>query len=539
LKISNISKSYGDDVILNRVSFILNPGERVGLIGPNGCGKTTLLKIIAGDEQADGGSVQIAPPGAAVGYLAQGLEYKADQTMGDVIREAVAGLEESRQRMRQLEVKLGEARQDELPGLLDEYAMAQAAFEARGGYEMEHRIDAVLDGLGLREIEPDTPVDVLSGGQKTRLGLARLLLTNPHILLLDEPTNHLDIEALEWLETFLHGYPGAILIVSHDRTFLDNTVSRVLELDDTTHAVAEYPGNYSDYEMAKARELEKQWQQYKDQQERMAKLQADIGRIEGRARGIEQRTIHFHYRKIAKKMARQAVVRRRKLHKLLDSEERVEKPQQSWQMKLEFGEMPRGGQDVILLEGVGHAFDGRRLFEDVNLVLTHGERICLLGPNGVGKTTLLRIIAGELEPTEGRVRLGANVRLGYYTQEQEHFDVEQTPLEIVRYAAPLSETEARHFLHFFLFEGDDVFVPVGRLSYGERARLALAQLVLSGANCLLLDEPINHLDIPSRIEFEQAMDNFPGTVIAVVHDRYFIDRFATGVWRIEDGMVRK
>jgi ATP-binding cassette subfamily F protein 3 len=302
-----------------------------------------------------------------------------------------------------------------------------------------------------------------------------MLLRPANMLLLDEPTNHLDIAALEWLEGFLQGYRGAVLIVSHDRTFLDRIVRRILELDEKTHRLAEYTGNYSDYETAKDRERGRQWSEWKDQQAEIRRMETDIRRTKEQALHVEESTINDQTRRYAKKVARKAKSRERRLERYLASEDRVDKPGQTWQMKLEFGEMPRGGQVVLTLSDLGHRFGERWLLRHASQTLQHGERIALLGPNGTGKTTLLRIIAGALAPLEGSVRLGANVRLVYMTQEQETLDPAATPLSVVRHAAPLSETEARNLLHFFLFGGDDVFVPIGRLSYGERSRLLLAR----------------------------------------------------------------
>jgi ATP-binding cassette subfamily F protein 3 len=539
LQVSNLSKAYGDDVILEDVSFVVNPDERMGLVGPNGCGKTTLLRVIVGQEQPDRGSVRFSPADVTVGYLPQALEFEPGATVGDVMRQAVEGLREAERQIEVLARQIAVAQGDELAPLMDEYAAALARFEAAGGYRVSHEVDAILAGLGLEAVDQATPVAILSGGQKTRLGLARLLQVRPQLLLLDEPTNHLDIEALEWLESFLADYDGAVIVVSHDRTFLDRTVHTILELDPLTHAITAYPGNYSNYWHAKEREQEKHWETYKDQQERIARMEGDIRGLATHARRIERGTIHFHYRKIARGLARRAVVQKRRLERLLESEERIEKPKPTWQMKLAFDDTPVSGKDVLLLEDLAIGYDGQPLFADVNLTLRRGERVVLVGPNGSGKTTLLRGIVGQVAPLAGRIRLGANVRVGYYSQEQEGLDEASNAFEEIRRVASMGETETRSFLHYFLFKGDDVFVSVDSLSFGERARLALAKLVAAGCNLLLLDEPINHLDIPSRERFEQGLAAFQGTVLAVVHDRYFIARFATGLWSVEGGIIRR
>lgn len=538
LQVSNISKSFGDSLVLNQVSFVVNAGERVGLIGPNGSGKTTLLKIILGEIQPDSGSTWLSPADVRAGYLSQALEYEPGQTVGQVVTAAIAGLTEAERRLETLSAAMATSHGAELQALLAEYDRALATFERQGGYDVQARMEAVLDGLELSGQAQDTPVDILSGGQKTRLGLARLLLSHPDLLLLDEPTNHLDIDALEWLEGFLRGFRGAVLIVSHDRTFLDRTVSAILEIDPLDHTLTRYAGNYTDYAEAKQREWEKHWADYKDQQEFIARLQSSIAGKKGYARSIEAGTINFAPRKIAMRIAHQAVIQERRLRRLMDSDERIDKPERTWQIKLEFVDTPPTGRDVLMLEGLSMGFGQRVLFRDVNLTLRARERVALVGPNGSGKTTLARLILGEMAPLAGRVRLGAGVKLGYYAQEQEDLDPNSTPYDVIRGAGLLDQTETRSFLHYFLFGGDDVFVPVGSLSFGERARLVLARLVAQGCNFLLLDEPINHLDIPSRTRFEQAMTAFEGTVLAIVHDRYFIEQFATGVWALEDETIR-
>ena len=538
LQVRDITKWFGDVKVLDRINFNLNRGDRVGLIGPNGCGKTTLLKIITGELAPDRGSVQRSPATIRLGYLPQALDFPPGATVGDVLRSALGEREAAETRLDHLAEAVAAAQDDELTAALAEYDRALAEFQALGGARREADADAVLAGLGMPDVDQSRPVTALSGGQKTRLGLARLLLAQPDLLLLDEPTNHLDIVALDWLEGFLADYEGAVLIVSHDRTFLDRTVSRTLALDDATHTLREYAGGYSDYALAIDRGLEKQWATYREQQERFRRLEASIRKLSNQAKGIEGETIHFYWRRIAKDLARHAVVQRARLERMMASEETVEKPGQTWKMKLEFADTPRSGQDVLRISDLCVGYGDRTLLEDVNLHLSYGERAVLVGPNGAGKTTLLRCITGQLKPWAGEVRLGRGVRVGYMAQEQETLDRAATPLALIRAAAPLDETEARSYLHYFLFAGDEVFVPVGQLSWGERSRLALALLAVQGCNFLLLDEPINHLDIPSRESFERAMARFEGTVLAVVHDRYFIERLATTIWALEDRDVR-
>jgi ATP-binding cassette, subfamily F, member 3 len=538
LQVRNISHWFGDLKVLDQISFNLNRGQRAGLIGPNGCGKTTLLKIITGELRPDQGHVQLSPAFLRMGYLPQALDFPAGATVGDVLATAQGERVSVETRLAEAAERVAAAGNGDLSAALADYDRALAEFDALGGGSLHVEVDVVLAGLGLADVGQERPVTALSGGQKTRLGLARLLLSQPDLLVLDEPTNHLDISALAWLEEFLAGYPGAVLLVSHDRAFLDRTVTTILALDDATHTLREHPGNYSDYALAMDRSLEKQWAAYQEQQERMARLTSSIRKLSGKAQAIENETIHFHYRRIAKDLARRAVMQKRRLERMLESEDLVEKPGQTWKMKLDFADMPRSGQDVLHIEGLTVGYGEQAVLEGVDLHLSFGERAALIGPNGAGKTTLLRCITGELQPWGGQVRLGRGVRLGYMAQEQETLDPAATPLALLRAAAPLNETEARSFLHYFLFAGDEVFTPVDNLSFGERSRLALALLAGRGCNFLLLDEPINHLDIPSRESFERAMARFEGTVLAVVHDRYFIERFATTLWMVEEGSVQ-
>ena len=538
LHVRDITKWFGDLKVLDHINFNINRGDRVGLIGPNGCGKTTLLKIITGELAPDRGSVQRSPAAIRLGYLPQALDFPADATVGDVLATAQGERVSTETRLAEAAERVAAAGNGALAAALAEYDRALAAFEAQGGGSLHAEADAVLAGLGLADVGQERPVQSLSGGQKTRLGLARLLLTQPDLLVLDEPTNHLDISALAWLEEFLASTRGAILLVSHDRAFLDRTVTTILALDDVTHTLREYPGTYSDYALAMDRGLEKQWATYQEQQERVQRLTSSIRKLSGKAQNIENETIHFYWRRIAKDLARRAVVQKRRLERMLESEDLVDKPGLTWKMKLDFADMPRSGQDVLQIEDLSVGYGERAVLERVNLHLSYGERAALIGPNGAGKTTLLRCITGDLQPWAGQVRLGRGVRLGYMAQEQETLNPAATPLALLRAAAPLNETEARSFLHYFLFGGDEVFTPVGQLSFGERSRLALALLAGRGCNFLLLDEPINHLDIPSRESFERAMARFEGTVLAVVHDRYFIERFATTLWMVEEGQVQ-
>ena len=526
----HLSKAYNLDTILADVSFSINAGERVGLIGPNGCGKTTLLRILTGQEAPDQGVVTPTSPGLRIGYLAQGFEPDPALTVGELLQQ-VSGT--------------GSAAEAELSALAAALAGDPANRDLQSAYDDALRRVAaagsfrpamILDALGLARVGKEQTAGILSGGQKTRLALALVLLSEPNLLLLDEPTNHLDIEMLEWLEAWLNDFRGAALIVSHDRTFLDHTVTRILDLDAETHTLRAYEGNYSAYLEQYLAERERQTQEYRDQVYEIRRMQEDIARTKQQSLRVEQTTTSRQpgVRRIAKKVARKALSRQKKLDRYLDADERVEKPRQSWQMKLAFNTPQHLGHDVLAMENLAVGYAGYPpLLSEINLHVRSGQRIVLTGPNGQGKTTLLRTIAGRIAPLAGSLRLGASVQVGYMAQEQETLDPERTALETIQRLAPFDETEARAFLHFFLFTGDDPLRPARWLSYGERARLSLAALVAQGSNFLLLDEPINHLDIPSRVRFEQALAHFDGTILAVVHDRYFIERFASEVWLVE------
>jgi ATP-binding cassette, subfamily F, member 3 len=562
LQVHHLHKSYGITTVLAGISLIVNAGEHAGLIGPNGTGKSTLLRCIIGQEQPDSGTITLSPAGASLGYVPQSFgDLLGDRRIADVVAEAQAEYVAAEAALADAADAL--ATTTDMDAALAAYDAALARFEALGGYEREHRAAAVLQGLGLGALAPATPASTLSGGQKTRLGLATLLLREPDLLLLDEPTNHLDVEALEWLEGFVRGYGGAVLVVSHDREFLDHTVTRILYLDPETHAVTSYIGNYSDFAAARAHERELHAESWKKQQEYVERVESDIARLKGQALGVELSTTPAQptIRRYAKKVAKKAKSRERKLDRYLESDERVEKPKSRWNLKLDFGPPPPGGRAVLRVEGLefcyprGEAGDWgleirdsaqqspisnlqSPLLEDVTFDVQYGERLALVGPNGAGKTTLLRLIAGQLQPQVGLAKLGANVRLGVLAQEQETLDLRATVLETVLRERAMTETEARNFLHFFLFGGDSVFRPVGACSLGERSRLQLALLVLRGCNLLLLDEPLNHLDIEGREHFEQALDAFEGTVIAVAHDRAFLRGFAERVIEVRAGHAR-
>ena len=402
----------------------------------------------------------------------------------------------------------------------------------------------VLAALGLERFPESAPVAHLSGGQKTRLALSGVLLSSPQLLLLDEPTNHLDIAMLEWLEDWLVNSPltrtAAALVVSHDRVFLDHTVSGILELDPDTHRLRQYAGDYSAYLEQKQAERDHQWQAYSDQQEEIARLSRAAASVRadatfkrgGKADGGDKFAKGFFANRSKERVKRAKQIERR-LERLL-TEDKIDKPRQSWQMKLDFNRAGSSGRQALVLEELSVGYGELALLGPVSLVVRYGERIALTGPNGSGKTTLLNTIAGQIPPLSGALRLGSAVRLGYMAQEQDTLDPALDALQTIRRLAPLSETDARAYLHQYLFSGDDVFTPVSSLSYGERARLMLACLVANGCNLLLLDEPVNHLDIPSRARFEQALANFSGTVIAAVHDRYFISSFAATLWEICD-----
>ena len=546
LSIHHLYKTYGIQPILQDISFSISNSERIGLIGPNGCGKTTLMRILAGFEQPDSGIVTSTRPHPStgpgqrlrIGYLAQGMDFEPGQTIQSTLGLATVSPAEL---------------ETEIASLASALATDPNNSHIQSRYDtvLQHltitnnELPGILAPLGLADFPLDTPVKHLSGGQKTRLMLAQVLLNEPHLLLLDEPTNHLDIEMLEWLEDWLNRFQGAALIVSHDRAFLDNTVTSILELDPATHQIKSYAGNYADYLEQKLTEREKQVQAYQDQQDELAQLRSAAMHIRGltkmkkggKADSGDKFAKGFFGNRATKNVAGRAKHIEARIEKIL-AEEKIEKPKQNWQMKLDFGAPAHQSKDVLITEKLSVGYDVP-LLTDLNLYIRAGQRIVLTGPNGTGKTTLIRTIAGKLPPLAGSLKLGVTVKLGYMTQEQELLNSDFNALQTVQSIAPFNETEARNFLHYFLFKGDDALRPTGVLSFGERARLQLGLLVAQGCTFLLLDEPINHLDIPSRARFEEALANFKGTILAVVHDRYFIERFASDVWNVKNGRIEK
>jgi len=531
----HIQKTYGIQPILQDISFSISQTERIGLIGPNGCGKTTLMRILAGIEQPDSGTVASTRQNLRIGYLAQGMDFDLEQTIQATLSLSPVSQAELESEIASLAQALSAKPSDaNLQAKYDSILLQLSTFNLQPA--------TILAPLGLADIALDTPVKHLSGGQKTRLMLACVLLEEPHLLLLDEPTNHLDIEMLEWLEGWLNKFQGAALIVSHDRAFLDNTVTSILDMNPATHTVREYKGNYSHYIEQYLKEQEKQRAAYQDQEYEIRRMKQDIARTKEQARHVEITTTPRQpgVRRYAKKVAKKAVSREKKLERYLDSEERIEKPKPSWQMKLEFEMKNSHSKDILIANNLSIGYTPEDpLLENLNLYIRAGQRIGLTGSNGTGKTTLVRTIAGKLLPLAGSLKLGQTVKLGYMAQEQELLNPNFNALQTIQSVASFNETEARNFLHYLLFKGDDALRPTSELSFGERARLQLGTLIAQGCTFLLLDEPINHLDIPSRARFEEALANFKGTILAVVHDRYFLERFASDIWYMKDGKIEK
>lgn len=522
LQASGIHKYYGTTPVLAGVAIQVNERDRIGLVGVNGAGKSTLLRILAGELQADSGSVSRAKD-IRIGYLAQNGGLQGHRTIMEEMTSAFGPLLEQEKDLKDLEARVGDPKEqaDEIryARLLAQYADLTERFREAGGYEMNNRIRSVLHGMGFGQMSPDTEISALSGGQRTRLALARLLLVQPDLLLLDEPTNHLDIETLGWLEQYLRTYSGAMVIVSHDRYFLDAIVTQIVEIE--RHTSTRYTGNYTRYMELKAADFERKLKMYEQQQKEIARMEEFVQRNIARA-----------------STTRRAQSRRNALERI----ERLEKPGTLRQASFSFTTERRSGKEVLQVYDASAAPSSgmEPLFRNVSLEVKRGERVALLGPNGVGKTTLLRALVGSLPLRTGSIRWGAGVSIGYYDQEQRGLTETNTVLEEVWSAYPHKpEAEIRTVLGNFLFSGEDVRKTIGSLSGGEKARVALSKLMLKQANVLVLDEPTNHLDLMSREVLEAALEEYDGTLLTVSHDRYFLNRIADRIVELHpDGTVQ-
>ena len=504
-----INKAFGEEIIVKDGSFHIEDHEKAALVGPNGAGKSTIFKIIAGELPSDGGSV-ILTKGKTMGYLAQHQDMNTDRSIYEEVRTAKADIIAMEQKIRQLELEMKDLSRDSLEDHMDSYNRLTAAFERENGYAYESELTGVLKGLGFQEEEFTKPVNTLSGGQKTRVSLGKLLLTKPDILLLDEPTNHLDLNSITWLETYILNYPGAVLIVSHDRYFLNRIVTKVIEIENGE--LMTYSGNYTDYSQKKQQIREARIKEYLNQQQEIKHQEAVIEKLRS-----------FNREK--------SIKRAESREKMLEKIKPVEKPietNKDFQLKLEPATI--SGNDVLTVEHLSKAFPPQTLFSDISFEIKRGEHVAIIGDNGTGKTTLLKILNQVLPADNGTFTLGTNVQIGYYDQEHHVLHMEKTIFEEISDDYPtLTNTQIRNMLAAFLFTGDDVFKRISDLSGGERGRVSLAKLMLSEANFLILDEPTNHLDITSKEILEKALNNYTGTLLYVSHDRYFINQTATRI----------
>ena len=520
LSLQGVTKSFGTNEVLRDASLVLQDGQRMGLVGVNGCGKSTLMKIIAGVESSDSGTITMQK-GLRLGYLAQQGEVAPDRTVLEELESVFEPVVEMEQQLRRMEEQMAECGDDmtRLSRLGSQYDALTLEFERRNGYGWRSTVQGVLAGLGFRKEQQNQLASLLSGGERTRLCLGRMLLTEPDLLLLDEPTNHLDLKSIAWLEEYLRTYKGAVLLISHDRYFMDHVCDRMCEL---LLGVTEcYDGNYTAYMAQRTERFEIRMKAWELQQKEIARQEAIIAR----------------YRQFNReKSIKLAESREKRLEKI----ERLEKPKDESAIRFRFDVRRRTGDDVLMIEELSKGFDGRTLFEHVKMHVRAGDRIAIIGDNGVGKSTLFKCIVGEQKADSGTIRFGAGVDLGYYDQHQAHLHEEKTVLdEVWDDFFRLDQTEVRGALGLFLFTGDEVLMPISTLSGGEKGRVALTKLMLRKDNVLLLDEPTNHLDMDSREVLEDALENFPGTILAISHDRYFINRFAEKVCVLETGGVKE
>ena len=509
-RLSEVYKSYGVQDVLRGCSLQVNPGEHVGLVGRNGAGKSTIFKLIRGEETADKGDV-VKARGVKLGLLDQHVHFEPGSTVHESALAAFGRLQEIEHEMHELEHRMADAG-DQLESILERYSDLQHEFEHEGGFEYAAKAEAILQGLGFERELWSLETDKLSGGQQNRLGLAKLLLASPDVLLLDEPTNHLDVNAVEWLEEFLQGYPSAYVIISHDRYFLDRACRRIIELENGK--AASYTGNYSAYLVERDERREAQQRAYDNQQQLIAK------------------TEEFIRRNLAGQKTKQAKSRRKMLEKL-ERVDAVRADQSSGDFRLQAIE--RTGNHVLTLNHLAIGYGDNVLADNLSFILRRGECLGIIGPNGSGKTTFLKTVLNKLAPLKGELRWGTKVQIGYYAQQLDDLDSRNEIIMELRRVAPSTVTagELRSFLAKFLFTGDDVYKHVGDLSGGEKGRLALAKLIYSRVNVLVLDEPTNHLDIPSREALEEALSAYEGTIVTISHDRYFLDRVATQILALD------
>lgn len=506
LQCSHIDKAFITDVVLSDISFHINDNEKAAIVGINGSGKSTLIKIIMNQLSADNGEVIIAKD-TSIGYLAQNQEYESNHTILEEMQNAKPEILQLEKQIANLSEKMNEASGEKLQSYIKQFDTAQQRFDQLNGYAYQSELTGVLKGLGFENEDFDKPVSSLSGGEKTRVALAKMLLTAPDLIILDEPTNHLDLNAIHWLEGYLAQYKGAVLIVAHDRYFLDKIVTKVIELRQTKATV--YSGNYTAYSQKRQAMLDTMMKQYLNQQAEIKHQEEVIAKLR-----------QFNREKSIKR----AESREKQLEKI----ERLEKPtEERTKMQLLFTPRYQSGNDVLTVQGLSKGFDGNSLFENISFTIKRGEHVAIIGDNGTGKTTLLKIINELLPADAGSFTLGTNVQIGYYDQEHHVLHMDKTVFEEIQDTYPnMTNTEVRNVLAAFLFTGDDVFKQVKSLSGGERGRISLAKLMLSDANFLILDEPTNHLDIDSKSILENAINQFEGTVLYVSHDRYFINTTA-------------
>ncbi len=517
LACNNISKSFGIDEIIKNASFHIEEREKAAIVGSNGAGKTTLLRIIMGEYQADSGEVIIAKD-RTIGYLAQHQKLSGDNTIYDELLSVKKDIIELEQKIRRLELEMHSKEGVELETVMEAYSKSTHQFELQNGYAYKSEVVGVLKGLGFDESDFEKKMNTLSGGQKTRVALGRLLLSKPDIIMLDEPTNHLDMNSIAWLENYLVNYDGSVIIVAHDRYFLDKVVTKVIEVE--RGIVSVFSGNYSDYAAKKKQLMDAKLKEYYNQQRDIKHQEEVIAKLKS-----------FNREK--------SIKRAESREKLLDKIEVIDKPiteQETMHFKLEPAK--ESGNDVLSVEGLSKAFGGNRLFDNVSFEIKKGEKVALIGNNGTGKTTILKIINHIIDADAGKVKLGANVEIGYYDQEHNVLHMDKTAFDEIGDAYPdMTNTQIRNMLACFLFTGDDVFKKISDLSGGERGRVSLAKLMLSNANFLILDEPTNHLDIMSKEILESALNRYTGTVLYVSHDRYFINKTASRIMELSANTV--